>query len=96
MTKETIAQVLEAEGVGAAKETRFAVPENREAVGLISTPGDVMQFDRLVVIELRDKYLVLENAKHERHFFTYDSVLGLRLLAGPAARERVAGFGRSA
>jgi hypothetical protein len=94
MTKETIALVLEAEGIGAAKETKFSIPENREAVGLIATPGDVMQFERLVSLELRDKYLVLENAKHERHFFTYDSVLGLRLLAAPAARERVAGFGR--
>ena len=94
MTKETIAQVLEAEGLGSSKESRISVPENREAVGLIATPGDVMQFERLTTIELRDKYIVLENAKHERHFFTYDSVLGLRLLAGPAARERVAGFGR--
>jgi hypothetical protein len=94
MTKETIAQVLEAEGVGSSKESRFSIPENREAVGLIATPGDVMQFDRLTTIELREKYLVLENAKHERHFFHYDSLLGFRMLAGPAARERVAGFGR--
>ena len=97
MTKETIAQVLEAEGIGSGKEIkegRFTVPENREAVILIATPGDVMPVERLVSVELRDKYLVVENAKHERHFITYDSVLGLRLLSTPAARERVAGFGR--
>lgn len=94
MTKETIAQVLEAEGIGSGKESRFSLPENREAVCLVATPGDVMPIERLLTIELREKYVALENAKHERHFFAYDDILGLRLLAAPAARERVAGFGR--
>ncbi len=94
MTKESIAQVLEAEGIGAAKEVRFTVPENREATCLVSSPGDILPLERLVAFELRDKMIVLENAKHERYFFPYESVLGLRFLSAPAAKERVAGFGR--
>ena len=94
MTKETIAHVLEAEGLSAGKDGRVSVAENREAVCLIGTPGDLVPIERLVQIELRDKFIALENAKHERFFFGYESVVGLRLLAAPAARERVAGFGR--
>jgi hypothetical protein len=94
MTKETIALVLEAEGITSGKDGRFTVPENREAVCLIATAADVVPIERLVSLELKTQFIALENAKHERFFFTYDSVLGLRLLAGPAARERVAGFGR--
>ena len=94
MTKECIAQVLEAEGLSAGKDGRFTLPENREAVCLVATPADVLPVERLIAIELRAQFVALENAKHERFFFTYDNILGLRMLAGPAARERVAGFGR--
>jgi hypothetical protein len=96
MTKDSILQVLDAEGITAGKDRRFAIPENREAMCLIATPGDVMPVERLVSLEFRETVIVLENAKKERYFFPYDAVLGLRLLGGPAAaaRERVAGFGR--
>lgn len=94
MTKECIAMVLETEGLGVAKEGRFTIPENREGICLIEAPGDVVPIERLVGVELRDKFVVLQNAKHERFFFAYESVLGLKLLAGSTARERVAGFGR--
>ena len=93
MTKDSIAQVLEAEGLSAGNQG-YAIPENREAVCLISAPGDVFTVDRLIRIELRDKHIVLENSKHERFFFGYEDVLGMRLLAAPAARDRVAGFTR--
>ena len=94
MTKECIAQILDAEGISAGKDGRFTVPENREAVCLVATPADVLPVERLLSIELRPQFVALEDAKHQRFFFNYDSVLGLRMLAGPAARERVAGFGR--
>jgi hypothetical protein len=94
MTKETIAAVLETEGLSSGKDGRYAVPENREAVCLVGTAGDVVPIERLVSIELRPHFIALENGKHERFFFAYDAVLGLRMTAGPAARERVAGFGR--
>ena len=94
MTKDCIALVLEGEGLGASKEGRFSIPENREAICLIEAPGDVVPVERLVAVELREKFVVLQNAKHERFFFAYESVLGLRLLASSTARERVAGFGR--
>jgi hypothetical protein len=93
MTKDSIAQVLEAEGLSAGN-VGYTVPENREAVGLIGAPGEVFTVDRLIRIELRDKHIVLENVKHERFFFGYEDLLGLRLLAAPAARDRVAGFTR--
>jgi hypothetical protein len=96
MTKDSIAQVLEAEGLNAAKDNKdaYLVPENREAVCLIGAPGEVFSVDRLSRIELRDKHIVLENSKRERFFFGYDDVLGLRILAAPAARDRIAGFSR--
>jgi hypothetical protein len=93
MTKESIAQALESEGLASGNQGH-AIPENREATCLISAPGDIFTVDRLVRIELRDKHLLLENTKRERFFFAYEDVLGLRLLAAPAARDRVAGFGR--
>jgi hypothetical protein len=95
MTKETIAQLLEAEGLSAANASQgYGIPENREATCLIAAPGDVLTVDRLLRVELRDKYIVLENSKRERYLFSYEVVLGLRLVAAPAARERVAGFSR--
>jgi hypothetical protein len=94
MTKECIATVLESEGLGSSKEGRFTIPENREAVCLVEAPGDVVPIERLVAVELRDKFIVLQNAKHERFFFSYENVLGMRMLASATARDRVAGFGR--
>lgn len=94
MTKECIAQILEAEGLAPGKDGRASIPENREAVCLVATPSDVVPIERLIAIELKPQFVVLENGKRERVFITYESVLGLRLLAGAAARERVAGFGR--
>ncbi|HEY0710351.1 MAG TPA: hypothetical protein VGG33_26315 [Polyangia bacterium] len=94
MTKECIAMVLESEGLGAGKDGRFSIPENREAVCLVEAPGDVVPIERLVAVELRDKFVVLQNGKHERFFFVYENVMGFRLLASSTARERVAGFGR--
>ena len=38
--------------------------------------------------------MLLENAKRERFYFAYEDVLGVRMLAAAAARDRVAGFGR--
>jgi hypothetical protein len=93
MTKESIAQALEAEGLTGGNQG-YTIPENREAVGLIGTPGEIFSVDRLVKLELRDKHLVLENSKRERFVFGYEHVLGFRLLAAPAARDRVAGFTR--
>jgi hypothetical protein len=95
MTKETIAAALDAEGISAGKDGRFAVPENREVVCIIATAGDVVPVEKVTALELRPQFITLENSKRERFYFTYDSVLGLRMLAGQAARDRVAaGFGR--
>ena len=93
MTKEMIAQALEAEGLSTSNQG-FTIPENREGMCLVSTPGDLLSVERLVRVDLRDKFLMLENTKRERFFFAYEDILGMRLLAAPAARDRVAGFGR--
>jgi hypothetical protein len=93
MTKETIAAALQAEGLSAS-QGGYAIPENREAVCLVGAPGELLSIERLVRIDLADKFLLLENSKRERFFFAYDDVLGLRLLAAASARDRVAGFGR--
>jgi hypothetical protein len=93
MTRESITAALESEGLGSGAQG-YAVPENREAMCMVAAPGDVFSVDRIVRIDLKDKFVLLENSKHERFFFAYEDVLGMRLLAAPAARDRVAGFGR--
>ena len=93
MTREILAQALEAEGLQAGNQG-YAVPENREATFYVASPGDLFPIERVSRIELRDKLILLENVKHERFYFAYDDVLGLRVLASAAARERAPGFGR--
>ena len=93
MTREILALALESEGLQAGNQG-YAVPENREATVLVASPGDLFPIERVSRVELREKLVVLENAKHERFYFAYESVLGLRLVASAAARDRAAGFGR--
>src|SRR5688572_28030982 len=94
MTKESIAAVLEPEGVSASGHGCFRIPENREAMCLVGAPGELFSIERLVRVSLSDKFILLENTKRERFFFSYDDVLGMRMLASSSTRERVAGFGR--
>jgi hypothetical protein len=93
MTREILALALESEGLQAGNQG-YAVPENREATFFVASPGDVFPIERVSRVELREKLLLLENAKRERFYFAYEAVLGVRLLASAAARERAAGFGR--
>jgi hypothetical protein len=93
MTRESITAALEGEGLGAGAQG-YAIPEAREASCLIAAPGEVFSVDRIVRMDLKDKFVLLENAKRERFFFAYEDVLGMKMLAAPNAKERVAGFGR--
>lgn len=93
MTREILAQALEAEGLQVGNQG-YAIPENREATFFVASPADLFPIERVARVELRDKVILLENAKHERFYFAYEDVLGLRLLASAAARERAPGFGR--
>jgi hypothetical protein len=93
MTREIITQVLESEGLKAGAHG-FAIPEEREATCLVSAPGEVYTVARVVLLELRDKYLFLQTSKDERFFFVYEDVLGLRILGRSQSKDRSAGFGR--
>jgi hypothetical protein len=93
MTREIISQALESEGLKATQHG-FTIPEEREATCLVSAPGEVFSVSRVVVLDLREKYLFLQTSKDERFFFAYEDVLGLRLLGKSQTRERSAGFGR--
>ena len=93
MTKDTIVAALSAEGLQANQDT-FTIPEEREAVFLVAAPGDVMQLNKIIRVELRDKVLSLQTIKDEHFWFTYDLVLGLRLLAAQLGKDRVAGFAK--
>ena len=93
MTREILAHALEAEGLQAGNQG-YTVPENREATFFVASPADLFPIERVARVELRDKLIMLENAKRERFYFAYEDVLGLRLLASAAARERAPGFGR--
>jgi hypothetical protein len=94
MTREIITQVLESEGLKAAANG-FVIPEDREATALISAPGELFTVARLVLLDLREKYVFLQTSKDERFFFAYEDVLGVRILGRSQTREsRSAGFGR--
>ena len=93
MTKDTIAAALSSEGLQASQDT-FSIPEEREAVFLVAAPGDVMPVNKVIRVELRDKVLSLQTVKDEHFWFTYDLVLGLRLIAAKPGKERVAGFAK--
>jgi len=93
MTREIITQALESEGFKSTP-TGFVIPEDREATCLVSAPGDVLSVSRLVLVDLREKYIFLQTGKDERFFFAYEDVLGVRILGKSQARDRSAGFGR--
>jgi hypothetical protein len=94
MTREIIAQVLESEGLKSASHG-FAIPEDRETTCLISAPGDVYSVSRVVVFDLRDKYVFLQTSKDERFFFAYEDILGVRILGRSQSKERSStGFSR--
>ncbi len=93
MTREIITQALDSEGLKAGAHG-YAIPEEREATCLISSPGELFSVSRVVVLELRDKYVFLQTSKEERFFFAYEDVLGLRLLGRSQVKDRGAGFAR--
>jgi hypothetical protein len=93
MTRESITAALEGEGFGAAAQG-YTIPETREATCLVAAPGDVFSVDRILRIDLKEKFVLLETTRREKFFFAYEDILGLKMLAAPNAKERVAGFGR--
>ena len=94
MTREIITQALEAEGLKGGSQG-FNIPEEREASCLLSAPGEVYVVSRVVVVDVREKYLFLQTAKDEHFFFAYEDILGLRLLGrSSSTKDRSAGFGR--
>jgi len=93
MTKDTIAVALSAEGLSPSQDT-FTLPEDREAILLVAAPGEVMPVNKVVRVELRDKVLCVHTAKNEHFWFTYDLILGLRVLAAKPGKERLAGFAK--
>ena len=93
MTKDTIIAALSAEGLQPSQDS-FTIPDDREAIFLVAAPGDVIPVNKVVRVELRDKYLCLCTVKDEHFCFTYDLILGLRLLAAKSGKDRVAGFAK--
>ncbi len=93
MTREIIAAALEAEGFKPSGQS-FTIPEEREATVLVSAPGDVLSVSKVVVADLREKFVYLQTAKDEHFFFAYEDVLGLRVLAKSSAKHGSAGFSR--
>ena len=93
MTREIITAALEAEGLKSSGQA-FTIPEDREATFLVSAPGDVLSVAKVVVADLREKFLYLHTSKDERYFFAYEDLLGVRLLAKASTKHGSAGFGR--
>jgi len=95
MTKETLVQALQAEGLKVSNDS-VSIPEARDASFMVAGPGENVQVGKVTKVELRENVICFETAKSERYWFTYDLVLGLRICTAEAAKERKerAGFSR--
>jgi hypothetical protein len=93
MTREIILSILESEG-GEAKGSALTLREDREVTAFVSAPGEVLNVARIVRVELKDKFVVLQTAKDERFAFSYDDVLGFKFATAANVKDRSAGFGR--
>jgi hypothetical protein len=94
MTRETIVQVWEAEGAKLNGHT-IAIREEREATCFVQTQGEIMTIGRLNRLDLREGFIALQTSKDERYVFAYEDILGFKLAAPSAPKDRPAGFGRS-
>lgn len=94
MTRETIVQIWESEGIKPAGHT-IAIRDDREATCFIETKGELMSVARVAKLELRDSFIAIVTAKDERFVFAYEDVLGFKLASPTEKRDRpTAGFGR--
>jgi hypothetical protein len=93
MTRETIVQIWESEGLRPTGHT-ITVRDDREATCFIETKGELMTVSRVTRLELLDAFIALGTAKEERYIFLYDDVLGFKLSGAAAPKDRAAGFGR--
>jgi hypothetical protein len=93
MTRETIVQIWESEGLRPTGHT-ITVRDDREATCFIETKGELMTVSRVTRLELNDGFIALGTAKDERYIFVYEDVLGFKLSGAAAPKDRAAGFGR--
>jgi hypothetical protein len=90
MTRDIIVQILESEGAKGGANG-FVIREDREATCFVSAPGELLSIPRIVKVELKEKFLSLQNHKEERFLFYYEDVLGFKV-AAQSNKERAAGF----
>ena len=94
MTRETIVQIWESEGIKPTGHT-IAIRDDREATCFIETKGELMTVARVTKLELRDSFISLATAKDERFVFAYEDILGFKLTSPTERKDRpTAGFGR--
>jgi hypothetical protein len=93
MTREIILSILESEGAE-AKGSTLTLREDREVTAFVAAPGEVLNVARIVRVELKDKFVILQTGKDERFVFAYDGVLGFKFATTAAVKDRSAGFGR--
>jgi len=94
MTREAIVSILETAGAKASGKTAFNVPESLEMTVLVETPGDVLTVAKVGRVELGEKFLCLDGSRGDRHYFAYESVLGVRTSDLAGNKDRSAGFTR--
>lgn len=93
MTRETIVQIWESEGLRLTGHT-ITIRDDREATCFIETKGELMTVSRVARLELHDAFIALGTAKEERYIFVYEDVIGFKLSGAAAPKDRAAGFGR--
>ena len=93
MTREIILSILEGEGAE-SKAGALVFREDREITCFVSSPGEILNVSRVVRVELKDKFVVLQTAKDERFVFAFEDVLGFKLATATNVKDRSAGFSR--
>jgi hypothetical protein len=92
MTREIIVSILESEGAE-AKGSVLSFREDREVTCFVSAPAELLAVARVTRVDLKDKFVSLQTAKDERFSFAYEDVLGFKVAAASAVKDRSAGFG---
>jgi hypothetical protein len=93
MTRETIVQIWESEGIKPTGHS-IIVRDDREATCFIETKGELMTVARVTKLGLRDGFIALGTAKDERFVFAYEGILGFKLSGAATPRDRPTGFAR--
>ncbi len=80
MTAGVLSQILDGQKGVRKDGSAYVLDENIHATAFVGAGGgELMSVVRIVRMDLGKEIIALATAKHERFFFPYDMILGLKL-----------------